>query len=197
MNTLQYWDARYKDGTGVGAGSKGDLYAFKLETVQDLVKKYKVASVVDYGCGDGSQLAELKVKEYLGLDISREAILRAQASVEKHDFLVVHEDGKPIDIEDCKRDMAVSLDVIPHLPGGEFEAYMENLFALAEKYVLIYAPNRAPDGLRLESHMHFRRFTDWIEANTEAEQIEHIENRYPAEEPGPGVSYCEFFLFKL
>lgn len=189
MNTLQYWDARYKDGAGAGSGSKGDLYAFKLETVQKLVNKYKVASVVDYGCGDGRQLAELKVKEYFGLDISPTAIEKAQEHAGK---------GRKYSTKmPDAQEMAVSLDVIPHLPDGEFEAYMTNLFALAEKYVLIYAPNRTADGLRLEAHMHFRRFTDWIEANTEAEQIEHIKNRYPAEKPGPGVSYSEFFLFEL
>lgn len=189
MSTAEYWNKRYADGTGPGGGSKGDLYAFKLETVQKIVDKYKVKSVVDYGCGDGSQLAELKVKEYTGTDVSKVAISKAKQYAGK---------GRKYSSDmPAPHEMAISLDVIPHLPDGEFEEYMENLFALAEKYVLIYAGNRTAGDLKLEDHMHFRVFTEWIEQNTEAEQIEHIPNVYPAEKPGPLVSFAEFFLFKL
>ena len=193
MTTVQYWDERYRGSAGAGAGSKGNLYAFKLETVQRLVDKYKARSVVDYGCGDGHQLAGLKVKDYLGLDISSTAIKKAQergGKVRKYKVM-------PCDLSECRRDMAVSLDVIMHLPDGEFEEYMANLFDLAKKYVLIYAPNRLAERLRLEGHMHFRVYTDWIEANTDAKVLEHIKNRYPAKEPGPAVSFSEFFLFEV
>lgn len=193
MTLLNYWNARYKSGAGAGAGSKGDLYAFKLETVQKLVDKYKVKSVVDYGCGDGHQLADLKVKDYLGLDISPVAIEKAQEYAGKgRQYYVI-----PDDLSECRRDMAVSLDVIPHLPDGEYEEYMANLFFMARKYVLIYAPNRLKETLRLEDHMHFRVYTDWIEANTDAKAAEYIPNRYPAKEPGPAVSFSEFFLFEV
>lgn len=190
--STKYWDDRHKQGAQ-GAGSTGRHYEFKLEVVQRIVKKYKVSSVVDYGCGDGRQLKNLKVRDYLGLDISPTAIEKAQAYAGKgRQYDVI-----PDDLNECRRDMAISLDVIAGLPGGEFEEYMTNLFFMAQKYVLIYAPNRTSEGLKLSSHMHFRRFTDWIEANVKAEQIEHIPNRYPAASGGNDVSFSEFFLFEV
>lgn len=193
MTTAEYWNWRHEQGA-VGAGSKGRLYKFKLATVIDLVGKYKVKSVVDYGCGDGRQLANLRVKDYLGLDISSVAIGQAKAlSGKGRSYKLV-----PADLSRCRREMAVSLDVVSGLPDGEYEEYMANLFSLAEKYVLIYAPDGTAPGVVLESHMHFRHFTHWVRDNVECELIEHIPNRYPAKGKADNfTSFSEFFLFEV
>lgn len=197
----QYWNTRYAGGYGTGNGSKGRLKEFKLQSVQKIVDDYAVKSVVDVGCGDGSQLAGLKVAEYRGLDISDVAIGQASKLTNEHRiYSTMDEDA----IAKSKvAELAVSLDVVSHLTDDEvFEAHIRLLFHLASKYVLIYGPNRTGEGLQLARHMKFREFVLWIEKNIKgAELIHEIPNRYPPALRGNrfagDTSFCDFYLFHM
>lgn len=198
-----YWNARYKDGSAPGAGSRGRLKAFKLDTVQKIVTDYKIGSVVDVGCGDGAQLRELTVGQYRGIDPSEAAIDLAIASAidagKKVPQWMYHVMDEEALAAGRIADMAVSLDVLFHLPDAMYEPHLEILFGLAKKYVLIYAPNRCGDKLRLASHMFFREFVKDVKRMFGVEPILHIANPYP---PVPGssgndTSYSDFYLFEV
>ena len=50
-----YWQRRYQDGQGSGAGSYGQLAQFKAEYLNRFVAEHAIADVIEFGCGDGNQ----------------------------------------------------------------------------------------------------------------------------------------------
>src|SRR5579859_8234848 len=52
-----YWEERYRAGGNSGAGSYGRLAEFKAEVLNGFVHSRGIRSVVEFGCGDGAQLA--------------------------------------------------------------------------------------------------------------------------------------------
>src|SRR5690349_24554192 len=52
-----YWEERYRQGGNSGVGSYGQLARFKAQTINRFVAEQAVTSVVEFGCGDGAQLA--------------------------------------------------------------------------------------------------------------------------------------------
>ena len=197
MNDPKYWDNRYSTAVGAGAGSRGRLYEFKLRTVQRIVDEYKVGSVVDLGCGDGRQLKDLKVKKYRGLDISPKAIdLASEHAGKGRTYAILNEDSAA---DGNIADMAISLDVLFHLPKGQYEAHLDELFRFAEKYVLIYAPNETGKDKPLRGHMFFSEFVKDVKARFGVEPIEVIKNEFPVvgKNPTANTSYCNFYLFEV
>ncbi len=69
-----YWDSRYRHGGNSGSGSSGRLAQFKAETINRLVVEHGISSVVEFGCGDGRQLALAEYPDYVGVDVSAEAV---------------------------------------------------------------------------------------------------------------------------
>ena len=194
MNTPKYWDDRYKTGLGAGNGSRGRLYEFKLRTVQGIVDDYGIKSVVDLGCGDGTQMMSLKVDKYIGLDVSEVAIDAASAlTSDKRAYMFINEDttakGQIVD-------MAMSLDVIFHLPDDQYKGHMDTLFRLAKKYVLIYAPDSDGKGIRLASHMQFHKFSEDVPKGWK--QVLHVPSEFPIVNGAAtsDTSYCEFYLYE-
>ena len=57
FDSAQYWRDRYRSGGNSGAGSYGRLADFKAEIVNAFVREHDVASVIEFGSGDGAQLA--------------------------------------------------------------------------------------------------------------------------------------------
>jgi|SRR5208282_2162844 len=69
-----YWDGRYRAGGTSGDGSYGRLAAFKAEIINEFVRRHNIGSVIEFGCGDGSQLSLMHYPKYVGLDVSAEAV---------------------------------------------------------------------------------------------------------------------------
>jgi len=198
MMDVEYWNNRYKTGTGAGAGSKGRLLDFKVQTIQKLIDRYDAAFVVDMGCGDGAVAARLDIKnEYLGLDISTIAIDKAnQSAKENHSFHCYypsHQKGLPKAF-----DIAISIDVIIHIEGEERKTHLKHLFALAEKAVIIYGVDGGYPELSLEPHMCYDEFVPYIRENFKGwDIVDEIGNDYSATKPDdPEGSYCSFYVFE-
>lgn len=132
-----YWEARYATGGDSGAGSRGEPAQMKAEYVNDLIRREDIRSVVDWGCGDGQQLARLDVGHYLGVDISPSAVARSMRRHPDRAFLVWPGDQPEVTIE---ADLALSLDVIFHLVDDtDFASYWTRLFGSARRFVCVFA----------------------------------------------------------
>jgi hypothetical protein len=133
----KYWEERYRLGGHSGEGSRGINAEYKAEVMNRFIGEHQVESLIEFGCGDGHQLAMFNAPRYLGVDVSRTVIQQCQsrfAGDARKSF--VHAD----DYAGEKAELALSLDVIFHLVEDEiYKAYLERLFAAAERYVVIYS----------------------------------------------------------
>jgi len=157
-----YWERRYLGGGNSGAGSSGRLAEFKARTVNGFVAAHGIEKVVEFGCGDGRQLALADYPEYLGLDVSREALRSCSRRFRKDPaktFLLYS--GAYFDrVERFGAELALSLDVIFHLvEDAVFHRYMTDLFEAASRNVIIYSSNREGTG---SEHVRHREFTRWV-----------------------------------
>jgi SAM-dependent methyltransferase len=161
-----YWEQRYARGGTSGAGSYGRQARWKAEVVNGWVVRHGVTSVVDLGCGDGNQLGLAHYPRYLGVDVSPTAVRRC---IERFgddrtkSFLALD----PATTHDpagwLHADLALSLEVLFHLVEADvFDAYLHQLFASADRFVVICARDGEHPG---GPHERYRPFTPWVAAH--------------------------------
>jgi SAM-dependent methyltransferase len=187
-----YWDARYRHGGHSGAGSSGRLAQFKADIVNQFVAGHGIKSVIEFGCGDGRQLQLAEYPAYVGLDVSPEALRvcseRFSGDPDKR-FL-------PADEDPGTAELTLSLDVIFHLVEDDtFHRYMQQLFACAFRFVVIYASDR--DAITPDAHVRHRNISDWILRHMPQWQLLlHIPNAYPFDPHAPNdTSFADFHIF--
>lgn len=197
--SADYWEKRYLSGGNSGAGSYNKLSEFKAEVLNQFVKEHNINSVIEWGCGDGNQLALADYPSYVGIDIAREAIkiceIKFKMDSSKHFFW---SGDKGFHLSQ-KADLAISLDVIYHLvEDSVFDTYMRQLFESAKRYVCIYSCN---DDYILTKYKHIKHriFTNWIEKElTETWVLDSIvKNRYPYDPSHQGTtSWSDFYFYR-
>lgn len=193
FRSAEYWEARYAQGGTSGAGSSGRLAAFKAGFVNRFVRDNHVASVIEFGCGDGRQLALADYPSYVGTDVAPRSIALCRdlfAGDETKRFL------HPEAAADVSADLALSLDVIYHLvEDAVFERYMRGLFAAARRFVIVYASDR--DAPTRDPHVRHRRFTDWVARNAPDWRLTGVmPNPYGFDPARPGeTSFSDFHVF--
>ncbi|HEX7710264.1 MAG TPA: hypothetical protein VF418_04945 [Sphingomonadaceae bacterium] len=188
-----YWEARYRTGGNSGAGSYSRLAEFKAEVLNRFVDENGIASVVEFGSGDGAQLTLANYRDYVGIDVSETAVELCRAKFAGTGYKFLHQSEVPPDIQ---AELALSLDVIYHLVEDQvFESYMRSLFDAAARYAIIYASNHDAIGA---SHVRHRKFSTWVERNRpEFELIETIPNRYPFDPADPdNSSFADFYIYR-
>lgn len=177
FNSKEYWNTRYVKGSNSGAGSYNNLASFKADVINTFVRDNAIGSVIDYGMGDGNQLRLLDLNgiDYNGVDVSEYIVNKC-----KNDFSNPNMKFTQTDEFDFNQtaDLVLSCDVIYHLIEYDvYKEYMDNLFSMSNKYVIIYALDRDVDHCQ---HVRFRKFSDYIKKNLkEWDMIEHIPNKYP------------------
>jgi len=194
----EYWEARYRRGGTSGDGSYGKLAEFKAEVVNSFVKDRKIYSVLEFGCGDGNQIALANYPTYIGLDVSKTAIKLCKDRFKNDDtkkfFLY---DPSSFEHTRFKSELTLSLDVIYHLVEDKvFETYMKHLFSAAEKFVIIYSSDT--DVNSFESfHIKHRNFSEWVKKNLpEWKLSETIPNKYPFTGDTINESWADFFIYE-
>lgn len=192
FSSSNYWQSRYEKGGTSGIGSYGKLADFKAEVVNDFIKRHKIKSVLDFGCGDGNQASLLDVDRYLGLDVSEEAVDICVRKL-KGDF------SRKFGLysQPCiySVDMTMSLDVIFHLvEDSVYKQYMKDLFNCARRFVCVYSSNTNEQTERQGEHMKQRRFTDDVDDKWRL--IKRIENKYPYNPLDGSGSLADFYFFK-
>ena len=152
-----YWENRYRKGGNSGKGSYGELCEFKSKIINDIIKRHKIKSLADLGVGDGNQLKHLNVFDpdfnYTGYDVSHTVIKKCKSMFE---LRFEHVD----DLVDGY-DMSMSMDVLYHLVDiQKFESYIDDLFRVSNKIVVIYARNE--NVKQHAEHVLFREFVTHI-----------------------------------
>ena len=186
FDSAKYWENRYKKHGNSGTGSYGRLSKFKAEVINDFIEKHKIKYVVDLGCGDGHMASLIKVQLYVGMDVSEFIIdhnERVFKNIDGRLFFLIENNNYYTYCPALQ--MTLSLDVIFHLiEDSVFEAHMEALFKLADKYVIIYSSNTEDQRLAKPAHVRSRKFTDWISKNKpQWVLIKYIKNKYSYTNP--------------
>jgi hypothetical protein len=142
FRSASYWERRYAGGGNSGPGSFGALAQYKAAFINDFVRDGSIHSVVEFGCGDGNQLALFDVPDYLGLDVSATAIKiceeRFRSDPTKRFLLYTSARRHP----ELRRvaELSLSIDVLYHLVEPEvLNAYIDDLFESARAYVIVYS----------------------------------------------------------
>lgn len=188
-----YWEQRYVEGGDSGAGSYGKFARFKADVLNAFFAEEGVRSAIEFGCGDGNQLAMLAIDDYLGVDVSPTAIARCRATYAGQPgraFLLAS------DYAGEQREASLSLDVIYHLVEDEvYAAYMRQLFAAATRFVVVYSSNR-DESLGDGAHVRHRRFGGWVEAEAPGWRLHrHVPNAYPFQGDWRTGSFADFFIY--
>lgn len=176
-NSGQYWERRYARGGNSGKGSYGDLAAFKAGFLNDFVATQGIDTVIEFGCGDGAQLALAHYPRYLGFDVSDTALswCRAKFAGDSAKFFKAAKDyaGE-------QAALALSLDVVFHLlEDHTFDLYMRRLFFAAERFVIIYSSDFDQPAMPKARHVRHRRFSAWVRRHApDFEEIQRVENPY-------------------
>lgn len=193
-SSADYWESRYRSGGDSGAGSYNRLAEFKAEFLNKFVVEHDIQSVIEFGCGDGGQLALATYPCYTGIDVSRTVIDHCRdrfASEVAYSFLHSSEATNALNAQ-----LTLSLDVIYHLVEDVvFDRYMHELFNASARWVIIYASNED----RTEAlHVRHRKFSNWIKRRRpDFELRETVRNRYPFDPTDPAnTSFADFYVFE-
>lgn len=179
FDSSTFWNNHYGHGGNSGTGSYNQLAKFKSDTVNSLLNKYAIESVIEFGCGDGNVLSMINYKNYTGVDVSPVIIdtlkKRFQGDLHKTFYTTTQKDL----YLSKSYDMSLSMDVIFHLVEDDiFENYMQDLFKAPTKYVVIYSSNYN-EITRWPEYKH-RNFTGYIEQSYPNWKLIHfIPNIYP------------------
>ena len=196
-----YWQKRYLLGGNSGRGSYGENAEFKSRVLNNFVRESNIQSVTEFGCGDGNQLTYADYPQYIGLDISEEAIKLSSALFEKDSskqFFIYNPDEMEENKQKFSSDLVLSLDVIYHLvEDGVYHKYLTNVFNSARKYVVIYSSNEETQGLLHSRHVRHRKFTrdieEWFPSWTLIETVRNEVAPNGAQGKEPSV---DFFIFQ-
>lgn len=198
-SSADYWEQNYAMGGISGVGSLGRLAEFKAEIINGFVAENSVQSVLEFGCGDGRQLALARYPTYIGLDVSATAVRMCQqrfASDETKSFFLYDPKCFADHLHVFHADLVLSLDVLYHLVEDEvFEAVVRHMFAAADRHVIIYSSDREVP--QTEPHVRERRITPWIAERFEGWKLrERIPPRYPSgQRRASETSDAEFLIY--
>ncbi|MEI7794653.1 MAG: class I SAM-dependent methyltransferase, partial [Thermoleophilia bacterium] len=163
MDPADYWNSRYSAGGTSGAGSYGEDAAWKAATVNAIVADNAVESVLEFGCGDGHQLSLLKVPEYVGLDISDEAVrlCRERHRTDPTKSFRTWTPGAPV--HQGPFDLVLALEVLMHIIDDDaFCQTLDAIFASSRRLVVIQTPLAPVSEYRQGSHEHHRDLLPYL-----------------------------------
>jgi hypothetical protein len=192
-----YWEARYATGGNSGAGSYGRLAVYKAKVLNDFVAEHKIASVIEFGCGDGHQLSLAKYPLYIGLDVAPAALKICKNKFTNDRSKTFRRYTGNGALSAIKADLVLSLDVIYHLVEDHvYEQYMRDLFECATRFVIIYASDQ--EGAQ-RHHERTRNFTKWVSVHrTDWTLDTFIANPFPYDpQDETNTSQSDFYIYKF
>lgn len=196
FSSAGYWQTRYANGGTSGSGSRGVLADYKSGFLNWTFDRLGLQSAIDFGCGDGEQIASLGVRSYTGVDVSEAALeLCHQKHAERPGWRFVRQ-SQPDEYQGMY-DASLSLDVIFHLTEDDvFDVHMRQLFEHAAKAVIIYSSDW--DECWHKRHVRHRWYSAWVARNALNWSLsERHANPYPYRADDPQNStYASFSIFR-
>ena len=169
----------------------GELARFKARVLNDFVREHGIQSVIEFGCGDGMQLALAEYPRYIGIDVSRTAIALCRqrfASDATKSFLWQGDPEREAGSQLPTAQLALSLDVIYHLLEDDVYRRYRDLFNSAERHVIIYSSDHRGSGerrARATPHLPARRGSGFPAFRL----VRRIDNALPSR------SFADFYVF--
>lgn len=112
-----------------------------MDYVMNSIQNLSPSSLLDIGCGDGYMINQLHAKNIncslRGIDISDRAIAFANAFCPSKDQLFSVQD---IFRYTKKHDIVTAIEVIEHVPDAILPDFLQRIFDIANKYVIISVP---------------------------------------------------------
>lgn len=193
FSSTGYWEKRYSSGQTSGAGAFGHLAEFKSQVINDFIRQNNIESVIEFGFGDGNQLALYDLPKYIGFEISQ-TIVDKVARTYINDPNKIFKNINQYNGE--KGELAMSIEVVFLIPEDNiFNEYMHRLFDSSTKFVIIFSSNR--NEVQSEYLVH-RKFTDWIQDNAKNwKKIKYIKNKYTDNGIlSPERSFSDFYIYE-
>lgn len=180
LSSAQYWNQRYINNGNSGSGSYGRLAEFKARTVNDFLDEKGIDTTIEIGCGDGNQLSMIHYKNYVGVDVSPVIIEKNKIKfkdLRNYEFYCSLSERESYIQK--KFDLSISMDVIFHLlEDSVFTSYIDDLFSLSNRFVVIYSSNH--EEYTPWPEFRHRNFTGYIQQNyPEWNLIRYLPNPYP------------------
>lgn len=197
FSSAAYWSNRYKGGATSGAGSYGRLATYKADIINALVRERDIASVIEFGCGDGNQASLFDFDHYTGVDVVEQVVAANRSRFsDRTDWAFLTNDA--FSQSPLSGEMTMSLDVIYHLVEDQvFDTYMTQLFDSAGRFVLIYASDHDE---RLDNpHVRHRNYSRWIaESRPDFAMVQEWEHPFPysADSDPNETSFAFFRLYE-
>ena len=194
-----YWETRYAKGGTSGAGSVGRLAEFKAEVLNGFVEQHGIESVLELGCGDGSQLELARYPSYVGVDVSRTAIELCRSHFAgDSDKRFLHASER--DGYEGRYDLVLSLDVIFHLVEDKvYEEYMADLLRHAGRFIIIYSSNYDDDPERPWAlHVRHRQFSSFFaELTDQWRLVSNIDNPFSFDpDDQESTSFADYYIYQ-
>lgn len=141
LEYTKYWDRRYASGGTSGTGSYGPNAIYKASVVNQFVQVNNIESVLEFGCGDGNQLAHYNLPNYVGLDVSETATTMCRErflSDSTKSFQTITPGAR---IATGNADLVMSLEVLMHITKDEdLDWTLSEIFKKADRFVIIQTP---------------------------------------------------------
>jgi len=146
LNYKEYWEGRYRKGGNSGSGSYGQLAKFKGDIINKYFRQYAIQNVIEFGCGDGNNLALYKIDKYIGFDVSPTSIKLCKSKFQKDhskSFFLYHPScyvNNSVFIADA----VISIDVLYHIVDDyDYKVSLSHIFSAARKLIIIYTSTEA------------------------------------------------------
>ncbi len=137
----QWWEDWYISGHTSGAGSRGVLAQFKADVINEFLDGHSIHTVIEFGCGDGYNLGLINYENYLGLDVSKEAVRICDEMYidDESKYFQVYIPKSFGKVTDQPVDLVVCLDVLYHvLDEDEYQKLLDDIFSFSPQFVILY-----------------------------------------------------------
>jgi len=129
--TTNLWGSRESRS---GKGSELRQTELIIKQIPEIIKKYKICSILDAPCGDYNYMKEIKLQcKYIGIDIVSELIESNSLKYNSVDFRCL--DITSDDLPRC--DLVLVRDLFSHLSNDHIKCSIQNIKKSGAKFLLV------------------------------------------------------------
>jgi len=160
FDSQKYWEERYANWWNSWEWSYAKMAEYKAQIINDIIKRYKIKSIIELWCWDWNNLQYYDKVNYTWFDISKKAIENCiDRYLEDKNKSFLYYEPKFFKSGWLQKEMVVSLEVIFHLVEDSiYRKYMTDLFNTSSKYVVIFSSNH-DNNKNSAIHVKHREFT--------------------------------------